>query len=66
MCLVMLLYYVNFGVINMDLVGLFYEHVVDSPCILTVQVGILFLYFSIFHTSFGVFCYQLVVVLCPF
>ena len=28
------LYYVNFEVINMDLVGLIHAHVVDMPCML--------------------------------
>ena len=44
------LYYMNFGVINMDLVGLFHTHMVDLPCIIAVQVGILsFIFLTSFH-----------------
>ena len=54
------LYCVNFEVINN---GFSHAHMLDSPCIIAIQVGILSF---IFLTSFGGFCYHLGVVLCPF
>ena len=58
------LYYVNYGVTNRDLVGLFQAYVVDLPCIIAVQVGILLLYFltsfqSLFYHSSGLLVYSL-------